>query len=149
MADDLKHIAGGGLVFECLLQVVHAFAQFAEQARVLHCDDRLRRKILQQSDLLVCEWADFLAKYRYCAKQAIFFLQRHSDPGSRTCEVDQPPLSRTYTGIGFLVPAVQDVDKWLTGEQPTRACTLAKRNAPAGPNEFRKELWDISNCNIL
>ena len=38
-----------------------AFAQFAQQPRVLHCNDGLGSEILQQRDLLVSERGDFLA----------------------------------------------------------------------------------------
>src|SRR5690349_21839569 len=40
-ADDLQHIAGRGLVFERLLEIPAALAQFAEQPCVLHRDDCL------------------------------------------------------------------------------------------------------------
>ena len=60
-ADDLEHVARRGLVFKRLFEVAGALAQFAEQPRVLHRDDRLRREVLQQRDLLVGERADLLA----------------------------------------------------------------------------------------
>ena len=63
-ADDLEHVAGRGLVFERFFEIAGALAQFAEQPRVLHRDDRLRREVLQQRDLLVGERADFLAVNR-------------------------------------------------------------------------------------
>ena len=40
---------------------MRAFAQFAQQPRVLHRNDRLGREVLEQRDLLVGERADFLA----------------------------------------------------------------------------------------
>ena len=43
LADDLEHVAGRGLVFERFLQIARALAQFGEQPRVLHRDDRLAR----------------------------------------------------------------------------------------------------------
>ncbi len=46
LADDLQHVADRGLVFERFLQVARAVAQFVEQPRVLHRDDRLRREAL-------------------------------------------------------------------------------------------------------
>src|SRR5207237_525808 len=40
-----------------------ALAQFAEEPRVLHGDDRLLREVLQQRDLLIAEWPHLLAIY--------------------------------------------------------------------------------------
>ena len=37
------------------------FASLGDQPRVLHRNDRLRREILQERDLLVGEWLNFLA----------------------------------------------------------------------------------------
>jgi len=45
-ADDLQHIASRGLVFERFFEVRGTLTQFAEQPRVVHSDDRLRREIL-------------------------------------------------------------------------------------------------------
>jgi len=39
-ADDLQHIAGRGLLLQRL-------APLSQEPRVLHCDDRLRREVLQ------------------------------------------------------------------------------------------------------
>jgi len=50
-----KDLGGGGLLFQCL-------ARLSQQHRVLHCNHRLRREILQQRDLLVGEWAYLLVE---------------------------------------------------------------------------------------
>src|SRR6516164_8216190 len=50
--------------------------------RVLHCDDRLRREVLQQSDLFFGERAHLLAEGRYCAEQTSIFAQRHYEKGA-------------------------------------------------------------------
>ena len=49
-----KHLGGRGLLLQGL-------ARLGDQPRVLHRDDRLRREVLQQRDLLVGERADLLA----------------------------------------------------------------------------------------
>ena len=49
-----KHLGGRGLLLQGLARLVN-------QPRVLHRDDRLRREVLQQRDLLVGERPDFLA----------------------------------------------------------------------------------------
>jgi hypothetical protein len=41
--------------------LLQRFAQLVEQARILDGDDGLSRKILEQRDLFVAEWANFLA----------------------------------------------------------------------------------------
>ncbi len=52
-ADDLQHIAGRGLVFEQLLQIVRALPQFGEQPCILDRDHRLVGKGRDQRDLLL------------------------------------------------------------------------------------------------
>jgi hypothetical protein len=44
-ADDVEHLAGRGLVFERFFEVARARLQFAEQPRILHRNDRLRREV--------------------------------------------------------------------------------------------------------
>src|SRR5262249_18051522 len=51
--DDLQPLGCSGLLFERL-------ARFGQQPRILYGNDRLRREILQQRDLLVGEWSDRL-----------------------------------------------------------------------------------------
>ena len=52
--DDPQHLGGRGLLLQCL-------ARLGDQPRVLHRDDRLRREVLQQRDLLVGERPDLVA----------------------------------------------------------------------------------------
>ena len=52
--DDPQHLGGRGLLLQGL-------ARLGDQPRILHRDDRLRREILQQRDLLVGERPDLLA----------------------------------------------------------------------------------------
>jgi hypothetical protein len=54
--DAIGHVVEGDAQFGLTL------ADFVEQPRVLDRDDRLRREVLQQRDLLVGERPDFLAK---------------------------------------------------------------------------------------
>ena len=56
-----------------LCHLVGALAQFRQEARVLHRDDRLRRETLQEGDLFVGEWADFLAIDLERAQKSIVF----------------------------------------------------------------------------
>ena len=52
--DDLQYLGGRSLLFQSV-------ARLGQQPRILHCDDRLRREVLQQRNLLVGEGADLLA----------------------------------------------------------------------------------------
>ena len=55
--DDPQHIGGRGLLLQRL-------ARLGQEPRVFHRNDRLRREILQQRDLLVGERPHFLAVER-------------------------------------------------------------------------------------
>jgi hypothetical protein len=51
--------------FETVVQLrylIDALTQFVHQPRILHCDDRLLGKVLQQRDLLISERPYFLAE---------------------------------------------------------------------------------------
>jgi hypothetical protein len=52
--DDLQHLGGRSLLLQSL-------ARLGQEPRVLHCNDRLRREILQQRNLLVGKGPDLLA----------------------------------------------------------------------------------------
>ena len=52
--DDLQYLGGRGLLLQRL-------ARLGQEPRVLHCNDRLRREVLQQRDLLVGERPHLLA----------------------------------------------------------------------------------------
>src|SRR5438105_1035892 len=71
--DDPQHLGGGGLLFQGL-------ARLGDEARVLHRDDRLRREVLQQRDLLVGKPADFLAKHVNRAEKRLVFAESEQEP---------------------------------------------------------------------
>src|SRR5215472_6366211 len=73
LTDDLQHIAGRRLVFERLLQITGALPQLSDQAHILHCDHRLRRKAFKKGNLLFGEWADFLTiRKNYTEERTVF-----------------------------------------------------------------------------
>jgi hypothetical protein len=49
------------------------FAGLGDEPRVLHCDDRLSREILKQSDFLIGKCPYFLAIKGYRSKQRTIF----------------------------------------------------------------------------
>src|SRR5207248_938475 len=63
-------------------------AQFAEQPRVLHRYDRLRREVFEQRDPLVCERSHFLAINNDRSKQGILFSERYGEPGTDPSRFD-------------------------------------------------------------
>src|SRR5215216_3578878 len=52
--DNPQHLGGRSLLLQ-------RFARRGYEARVLHRDDRLSGEVLQQGDLFIGEWSDFLA----------------------------------------------------------------------------------------
>src|SRR3954466_3092429 len=56
--DDLQHLGGRGLLLQRL-------TRFGNETRILDCDDRLRREVLEKCDLLVGERAHLAAVYGY------------------------------------------------------------------------------------
>src|SRR5262249_48028960 len=78
-ADDLKHIGGSGLLLQGL-------AQFVEQAGILDGDDGLVGEIDDQRDLLVGEWANFLAIDDDSADHLVLTKHRYGDVRPRTAE---------------------------------------------------------------
>jgi hypothetical protein len=88
-ADDVEHVTGRGLVFERLLEVSGAPTQFAKQPRILHGDDRLRREVLKQRDLLVRERTDLFAIDGQHTDQHLVFTQSDNEVGSDAGDFDQ------------------------------------------------------------
>ena len=52
---DLQYLGSCRLLFQCL-------AGLGQEPRILHCNDRLRREVLQQRDLFVGERTNLLAE---------------------------------------------------------------------------------------
>src|ERR1700739_867684 len=62
--DDLQHLGGRGLLLQRLARLV-------DEARVLHRNDRLRGKILQQRDFLIRKRPGLVSGYGNSAEQRI------------------------------------------------------------------------------
>ncbi len=76
-ADDLEHVAGCGLVFERLLKIARALAQFVEQADILDGDDGLVGEGLEQLDLRFGECFDPVARHGDRAERIAVLQHRH------------------------------------------------------------------------
>ena len=66
--DDLQDLGGRGLLLQGL-------ARLSQEPRVLHRDHRLRRKVLQERDLLVAEWPHLPAASGDGANQCFLFAE--------------------------------------------------------------------------
>ena len=55
--DDLQYLGGRGLLLQRL-------ARLGQEPRILHSDDRLRRERVDQRDLPVRKWLNFVPKQR-------------------------------------------------------------------------------------
>src|SRR6516165_61391 len=81
-------------VLECDAEFPLTLADLIQQPRILHRNDRLRRKILQQRDLLVGEWPHFLAKYRNSAEQLSILTESDRNIAACTPEICERPPRR-------------------------------------------------------
>src|ERR1700730_8199957 len=95
---DLEHVAGRGLVFERFFEIAVAFAQFAEQPRVLHRNHRLRREVLQQGNFFFGKQPNLLALGNNLSKQTIVVAQWHKQNRADAGEFERG----TYDRIGNL-----------------------------------------------
>ena len=77
--DDLQHLGGRGLLLQRL-------ARLGDEPRVLHRDDRLRREILQQRDLLIGERPHLVAMDRDDAEQPLVPAERKRQIASSTAD---------------------------------------------------------------
>src|SRR6516164_502030 len=70
--DDLQYLRGSGLLLQCL-------ARFRDKPRILHCDDRLCGKVLQQRNLLVGKRSHLLTEDAERANESTLFAQCHGE----------------------------------------------------------------------
>src|SRR6516162_827976 len=88
-SDNAQDVSCGSLTVE-------AFAQLIEQARILDGNDSLRGKVLQQSNLFVCEWLDLLPINLDDPDQLLFLQHRDAKDAARARESN----NRRLYGIG-------------------------------------------------
>ena len=127
--------------------LVGTLPQFPKQPRILHRDDRLRREILQQRDLLVAKRPHLLAVNRYCPEQRIILSQGDAHPCAGAAEVNKGPRA-TGSGISFLRLPIDDVDELLSSEKPVRRSAGPKRDHFCGLHELRERRWNIADGDI-
>jgi hypothetical protein len=141
LTNDLEDFAGCSLVFERFFEVTCAFAQFAEEPCVLHRDDRLRSEILQQLDLLVGEWTDFLTVGGDITEKSIFLPQRHEKQRADAAEFDRGLHHRVIAGpcnLGHIV----DLKQALALHDPRHGMVVARK--PRSAHNVRPSWWEIA-----
>ena len=111
--DNLQDLGSRGLLFQGL-------ACLGQEARVFHRDDRLRREILQQRDLLVGKRPDLLAIAGDCAEQPAVLAQRQHEVGAHAAAPGDGAGGRSVEQrqIGIVNPAdavIQQLRSWRRG----------------------------------
>src|SRR5262249_17894076 len=112
----------GNALFELLVEFdnfVGSFAQFVQEARVLYGDDGLGCKVFNQSDLLVSEGPDLLAKDADEANQLAVLDHRYVKQGSDTSEFHADGRHGIAREIRLIGTIVGDVDGALGSDQTT------------------------------
>ena len=87
----------GDLRFEVAIErgdLVGTLAQFADEPRIFHRDDRLRRKIFEQRDLLVGERTDLLAVDPDASQEGAVLAQGDRKDGAGAQIVDKKAAAR-------------------------------------------------------
>src|SRR6516162_7220097 len=141
-ADNLKHVTGRGLAFERLLEIAGTGAQFAEQPRVLHRDDRLLGKILLQRHLLLGERPDLLAIEPKRAEELAVFAE--ADGQSRSCPSEFCESAPGITGWSIVGC---DVRHLYDRQDPGEFVHGASRRDVKRRSQIIRERWrDTSRC---
>ena len=105
--DDPQHLGGRGLLLQRL-------ARLGDQPRVLHRDDRLRREILQQRDLLVGERPHLLAIDAVITPSSASSLRSGTDEHACGRRRDRPARGRSgRLAIASSAAIIGDVDERL------------------------------------
>jgi len=75
--DDLQYLGGRGLPLQGL-------SRLGQEARILHCNDRLRREVLQQSNLFLRERTHLTAIDYEGAQQRLILSQGNPNRSARS-----------------------------------------------------------------
>ena len=89
--NDVQHLGGRGLPLQRFAQLIRALAQLVEQARILDGDDRLRREVCHQLNLLVAKGAHLLAIDEDGANKDAFLDHRDGENGASTGKLGERP----------------------------------------------------------
>ena len=138
----LQHVARRGLVFERLLEIVGALAQFVEQPRVLDRDDRLVGEGAHQLDLPLGERLDMVAGQAEGAGYLRAAQQRHADDAADLvgCGDFAPP-------VGWVCRYIRKMHDPTFQHRPSRH-GIATRDQRPLPQNIRQFVADAVNRGI-
>jgi hypothetical protein len=91
---------------------------FGQEPCILHRDDRLRREILQQRNLLVGERSDLASAKRKATKGSPVFHQGDECSSANASGLDREPCERISRLIGRLRCQVGDLENAVAISQP-------------------------------
>src|SRR5438045_3213905 len=127
--DDPQHLGGRGLLLQGLLRL-------GDQPRVFHRDDRLRREVLQQRNLLVGERINLLAVDRDQAEKRVLFTKRNHELGSGAADLSE--LTKPLMPIRSVLLDVSKQDETLPGCDPLERGSWSRRYRTALSYPLRK-----------
>src|SRR6516162_4224273 len=117
--DDLQYVGSRGLLRQRL-------ARLGQEPGVLHRDDGLCGEVLEQRDLLVSEWTDFLAKCGNRAKHCTIFPKRYYQQRSRAAKLDEALIPFAFRHA--VCRDIGDVDKLAASHARPRGIVVPQRH---------------------
>src|SRR6478672_3699911 len=93
-----------------------ALTEFIQQSGVLHGDHRLCSKVLQESDLLLREWADFLSVNVEDAEKGVVFPKSDTEESVKTADLYECLTHRRAGPVDIVVGNIGDVDHLLASD---------------------------------
>src|SRR5204863_5656493 len=127
--DNPQHLGGRGLLLQ-------RFARLGDQPRVFHRDDRLRREVLEQRNLLVGERINLLAVDRDQAEKRVLFTKRNHELGSGAADLSE--LTKPLMPIRSVLLDVSKQDETLPGCDPLERGSWSRRYRTALSYPLRK-----------
>jgi len=101
--------------------LLQGFARLGDEPGIVHRDDRLRRKVLQQRDLIIGERADLLTVYGENAEHRVIFPQRHPNRSSCATEIDKRAALRVANPVSLAICNIGDVYAGLASGGPSKS----------------------------
>ena len=128
--NDAEHLGRRGLLLQ-------GFARLGDQSRVLHRNDRLRRKILQQRDLLVGERANLLSIKNDKPENVAVPAERRHERRAGATEINETTTVLVASTVGFLFLQIENVGDELTFQdaRTERSCPRRSGIVSAGLGE--------------
>src|SRR5215469_10572261 len=133
--DDLQYFGGRGLLLQSL-------ARLGQEPRILHRDDRLRREILQQCDLLVSEGHNLVTEGRDRAKKHVILAQGHNQKSPNTA-LDGDPQPWVVWALSGQLPNIVYLYERLALDHP------GKRVAPAGEKPVTHQFVKLLRRRVM